>query len=87
MGDEHHGEADRPRPDGRFAATVTGVARNLGGVRGTDRHYRWRFVGRFVAPDVISATVSGSGQVRLRGKTIAKCTIASPATVRLTVRA
>jgi hypothetical protein len=73
--------------DGRFAATVTGVTRRLGGMEGRTASYRWRFVGRFVTPDVITATVSGSGQVRVRGRTIARCKIASPAAVRLTLRA
>jgi hypothetical protein len=73
--------------NGRFAATLTGKKRNLGGVDGRTGKFRWRFVGRFVAPDVITATVSGSGQIRVRGKTVSRCKIASPASVRLTIRA
>ena len=72
--------------DGRFSATLTGVTRNLGGVEGRTGHFRWRFSGRFVERDVVTATVSGDGQVRLRGKTISKCKIASPGSVRLAIR-
>jgi hypothetical protein len=73
--------------DGRFAATLTGKRRDLGGVEGRTGKFRWRFVGRFVAPDVITATVSGSGEIRVRGKKVSRCKIASPAPVRLTIRA
>ena len=72
--------------DGRFSAKVTGVANNVGGVQGRKAHFRWKFSGRFIARDVISATVSGEADVRLRGKKVSKCKIASPASVRLAIR-
>lgn len=72
--------------DGRFSARLTGTARNIGGVEGRTGHFRWKFSGRFTARDVVSATVSGEADVRLRGKKISKCKIASPASVRLAVR-
>jgi len=72
--------------DGRFSAKLTGVARNIGGVEGRMGSFRWKFSGRFVARDVISATVSGEASVRVRGKTVSKCKIASPASARLALR-
>ncbi|HEX6027241.1 MAG TPA: hypothetical protein VFZ00_34900 [Solirubrobacter sp.] len=72
---------------GRFAATLTGTKRNLGGVARRTGKFRWRFVGRFVAPDVVTATVSGSAELRMRGKRISRCKIAKPAPVRLTLAA
>jgi len=72
--------------DGRFSASLTGVTRNLGGVEGRTGKFRWRFSGRFVERDLVTATVSGVGEVRLRGKTISRCKIASPASVRLAIR-
>jgi hypothetical protein len=73
--------------DGRFAATLTGTKRDLAGVEGRTGKFRWRFSGRFLAPDVITATISGSVDLRVRGKTVTKCRIAKPAAVRLTLRA
>ena len=70
--------------DGRFAATLTGTIRNLG--EGRTAALRWRLSGRFVQRDVAVATVSGSGEVRLDGKTVSRCKIAAPADVRLTAR-
>ena len=70
---------------GRFAATLTGTMKQLGGVDGRVGHFRWRFSGRFTQPDVIVATVSGSAQVTVAGKVVSRCRIAKPAPVRLTV--
>ena len=33
--------------DGRFSADLTGIARNLGGVKGRTGEFRWRLTGRF----------------------------------------
>jgi hypothetical protein len=71
---------------GKFTAKLTGVANNVGGVEGRKGHFRWKFSGRFTARDVISATVSGEADVRVRGKKVSTCRIASPASVRLVVR-
>ena len=68
--------------DGRFSAKLTGVARNVGGVQGRTAHFRWKFSGRFIARDVISATVSGEADVRLRGKkVISRARSRAPASV------
>ena len=48
--------------------------------------FRWRLTGRFVERDVVVATVTGSAEVRVDGKTVSKCKIAAPADVRLVVR-
>jgi hypothetical protein len=72
--------------NGKFSAKLTGTARNIGGVEGRTGHFRWKFSGRFIARDVVSATVTGKADVRLRGKKVATCKIASPASVRLAIR-
>ena len=72
--------------DGKFSAKLTGTARNVGGVEGRTGHFRWKFSGRFTARDVISATVSGKADVRMRGRKVSKCKIAAPASVRLAIR-
>jgi hypothetical protein len=72
--------------DGRISATLTGTVRNLGGVQGRTGVFRWRLVGRFVERDVVTAVVTGTGEVRSDGKAISKCTIADPAGVRLAIR-
>jgi hypothetical protein len=72
--------------NGRFSAMLTGTANTIGGVEGRKGHFRWKFSGRFIARDVVSATVSGAADVRVRGKRVSTCKIASPATVRLAIR-
>jgi hypothetical protein len=72
--------------DGRFSAELTGTANNIGGVEGRKGHFRWKFSGRFTARDVVSATVSGKADVRMRGKKVSTCKIAKPASVRLAIR-
>jgi hypothetical protein len=72
--------------DGRFSARLKGRARDLGGVEGRTGTFRWRFSGRFVEPDVVRATVTGAGEVRVGGKVVSRCTIAKPASVRLAMR-
>ncbi len=72
--------------DGRFSAVLTGTANNIGGVEGRKGHFRWKFSGRFTARDVVTATVSGAADVRVRGKKVSTCKIASPASVRLAIR-
>jgi hypothetical protein len=71
---------------GRFSATLTGTVRNLGRVEGRTGVFRWRLTGRFVRRDVVTATVTGSADVRIDGKTVSKCKIADPAAVRLAIR-
>jgi hypothetical protein len=70
--------------DGRIAANLTGTSRALG--QGRTGVFKWRLTGRFVARDVVVATVTGSAEVRVDGKTVSKCRIAGPADVRLAVR-
>jgi hypothetical protein len=72
--------------NGRFAASLTGVIRNLGKVNGRSGHFRWRLVGRFVERGVVVATVSGSAEVRSGGRVISRCSIARATSVRLTQR-
>jgi hypothetical protein len=72
--------------DGRFAASLTGVVRNLGKVDGRTGQFRWRLTGRFVDRDVAVATVTGTAEVRQGGRVISRCTIARASNVRLAVR-
>jgi hypothetical protein len=72
--------------DGRISASLTGTVRNLGGVQGRTGVFKWRVAGRFVERDVVTAVVTGTGEVRIGGKTVSKCRIADPATVRLAIR-
>jgi hypothetical protein len=72
--------------DGRFSRRLSGTARNLGRVEGRTGSFRWKFSGRFVARDVVAATVSGEAEVRMRGRVISRCKIAEPASVRLAIR-
>ena len=72
--------------NGRFVATLTGMTRDIGGVNGRNGVFRWRVSGRFIEPDVVTAKVTGSAEVRIDGKAVSKCRIAKPATVRLAIR-
>jgi hypothetical protein len=72
--------------DGRISATLTGSVRNLGGITGRSGVFKWRVVGRFVKRDVVTAVVTGTGEVRIDGKVISRCKIADPASVRLAIR-
>ena len=76
----------RVKDDGRFSARVSGVARNIGGVEGRTGHFRWKLTGRFVERDVVTATVSGDGDVRMRGRVVSRCKIGEPASARLAIR-
>lgn len=69
--------------DGRFDGTLTGVARNLGGVTGRTGHFTWTFKGRFTERTVAVGTVSGTAEIRVNGKTISRCKTSKPAGVRL----
>src|SRR4051812_28495294 len=71
---------------GRFSAGLTGTARNLGGVTGRTGEFTWKLTGRFVAEDVVSATVSGTAAIKKDGRVFSRCKIASPTAVRLAVR-
>jgi hypothetical protein len=71
--------------EGRFSATLTGTAQNLGGVKGRTGEFTWKLSGRFVAEDVVTATVSGTAQIKKGRRVIARCRIADPASVRLAV--
>jgi hypothetical protein len=70
--------------DGRFAASLRATVRDLGNVRGRRGEFTWRLTGRFIASDVVRATVSGSAVVRREGRVVARCKIAKPTPVRLT---
>jgi len=72
--------------DGRFSATLTGSMKRLGGINGRIGNFHWRFSGRFVEDDVFVGTVDGTAEVVVNGKTISRCRIATPASVRLVVR-
>lgn len=73
--------------EGRFDGTLSGVARNLGGVAGRTGHFKWTFEGRFTGSTVAVGTVSGTAEIRVNGKTISRCKTSKPASVRLTLRA
>jgi hypothetical protein len=70
--------------DGRFSANLSGTSRALG--QGRTGVFKWKLSGRFTARDVAVATVTGSAEVRVAGKTVSKCKIAAPSGVRLAVR-
>jgi hypothetical protein len=72
--------------EGTFAASLQGTVKNVGGVRGRTGVFEWRFTGEFVKRDVVKATVTGTASVRAGRRTIARCKIAKPADVRLSVR-
>jgi hypothetical protein len=72
--------------DGRFSAELTGIATNLGGVRGRTGEFSWTLTGRFVAEDVVSATVGGTAEIKKSGRVISRCKIAEPTSARLTTR-
>jgi hypothetical protein len=70
---------------GRFDARLRATMRDIGGVRGRSGRFTWRLRGRFEAPDVVRATVSGSVVIRGdKNAVVARCRIARPAAVRLT---
>jgi hypothetical protein len=72
--------------DGRLFADLKGTTRNLGGVKGRTGDFKWRLTGRFLAEDVVTATVSGSVEIRNGKRVISRCKIAKPAAVRLALR-
>jgi hypothetical protein len=69
---------------GRFAGTLKGVSRDLGGVSGRTGHFRWKFSGRFTERAVAVGTVSGTAEIRVGGKVVSRCKTSKPARVRLT---
>jgi hypothetical protein len=71
---------------GRFTADLTGITRNLGGVAGRTGEFNWKLSGRFLAEDVVIATVSGSAVIKKDGRVFSRCKIAEPTSVRLAVR-
>jgi hypothetical protein len=72
--------------NGRFSADLTGTGRDLGGVKGRTGEFTWKLSGRFTAEDAVSATVSGSAEIKQGGKVVSRCKIAAPTAVKLTVR-
>jgi len=71
--------------NGRFAADLRATVRNIGNVRGRRGEFKWRLSGRFVAGDVVRATVTGTAVIRGgEGRVLARCKIAKPTSVRLT---
>jgi hypothetical protein len=72
--------------DGRFSADLTGTERDFGGVKGRSGEFTWKLTGRFTSEDVVTATVSGTAEIKSGRKVISRCKIAEPASVRLTVR-
>jgi hypothetical protein len=72
--------------DGRFSAELTGTERDLGGVKGRSGEFKWKLTGRFTAGDVVTATVSGSAEIKNGRKVISRCKIAEPASVKLTTQ-
>jgi len=71
---------------GRISASLKGSVKNVGGVAGRTGLFKWRLTGAFVERDVVEATVTGTAEIRVGGKTVSKCRIAKPADVRLAVR-
>jgi hypothetical protein len=70
--------------DGVFAGRLTGTSSVLRGVAGRTAAFTWRLSGRFTDAEVATATVAGSAVVRSGSRVISRCTIARPASVRLT---
>jgi hypothetical protein len=71
--------------DGGFEADLSATVRDIGGVRGRSGEFKWHLKGRFVTPDAVRATVSGTAVIRGReGRAVARCKIAKPTSVRLT---
>ena len=70
--------------NGRFAETLHGTAREIGGMKGHTGVFTWRFAGRFTTPTDVVGTVSGSLRIKRGSKVVARCKIARPAAVRLT---
>jgi hypothetical protein len=68
-----------------FSARLTTSHRGVAGRRTVGR-FTWRLTGRFTDARTVTARVSGSLAVHRAGKVIARCTIARPASVRLSVR-
>ena len=63
--------------DGRFSADLTGTARNLGGVKGRTGEFTLELTGRFIARDVVIATVSGDRRrCASAASVISRCKIA-----------
>jgi hypothetical protein len=74
--------------DGRFEADLRARVANIGNVRGRTGEFKWRLTGRFVAEDMVRASVTGTAVIRGReGRVIARCKIAKPTSARLTVPA
>jgi hypothetical protein len=71
--------------DGRFSADLAGTARNLGGVKGRVGEITWRITGRFSERDVVSATVTGTADIRVGRRVVSRCKIIEPTAVRLVV--
>jgi hypothetical protein len=71
--------------EGNFAATLTGTLKHLGGVDGRVGHFRWRLSGHFLQPSVVAGTLTGRVDVKVAGKTISRCRIAKPASLRLAI--
>ena len=69
--------------DGRISANLRGTSRALGQNR--TGVFRWKLKGRFTARDVVVATITGSAEVRVDGRTVSRCKIARPAAVRLAI--
>jgi hypothetical protein len=70
--------------NGKFTAKLTGTTHDVG-VKGRDGTFHWTFKGRFIDRQTAVATVRGSAELRSGRHVVARCKIADPATVRLTV--
>jgi hypothetical protein len=69
--------------NGRFAASLTGIERDFGHVRGRTATFTWKLSGRFTAAAAVTATVSGSAVIKHGRKVISRCEIAERTRVRL----
>jgi hypothetical protein len=72
--------------EGRFSADLRGTERDLGGVKGRIGEFKWTLTGRFTAEDSVTATVTGSAEIKNGRKVISRCKIAAPASVKLAVQ-
>jgi hypothetical protein len=72
---------------GRFTAHLTGATRSVGGVSGRTGSFKWKLTGRFTGTGTATATVDGTAVLRSGGHRLARCKIAHPATVKLTLGA
>jgi hypothetical protein len=70
--------------DGVFSGRLTGTGKRLGGIASRSAAFTWIVSGRFTDHELATATVDGSAEVRSGSHVLSRCTIAKPASVRLT---